>query len=70
MKTLRLASDVFMQAPEFVSRMMMGDTAPIEAKIADIARSDTPKTIGVLDLLRGAQKVSEAFDKYNEMNQE
>ena len=48
----------------------MGDSTPIEAKIADIARSDTPKTIGVLDLLRGAQKVSEAFDKYNEMNQE
>ena len=49
---------------------MMGDSVPIEAKIADIARSDSPKAIGVLDLLRGAQKVSEAFDKYNEMNQE
>ena len=49
--------------------MIMGDSSPIEAKMADIARSDTPKAMGVLDL-RGAQNVSETFDKYNEMNQE
>ena len=50
--------------------MMMENSSPMEAKITDIARSDTPKVIGVLDLLRGAQKVSETFDKYNKMNQE
>ena len=49
---------------------MMEDSSSIEAKMADIAHSDTPKAMGVLDLLRGAQKVCETFDKYNEMNQE
>ena len=49
---------------------MMENSSSIEAKMADIARSDTPKAIGVLDLLREAQKVSETFDKYNKMNQE
>ena len=50
--------------------MMMENSSSIEAKMADIARSDTPNAMGMLDLLRGAQKVSETFDKYNEMNQE
>ena len=34
------------------------------------ARSDIPQPFGLMNLLAGAQKVSEAIDKYNNLNQE
>ena len=71
MNTLRLASDVFLQAPEFVSRMMANDQIEeSEDTAVDISRSNESDQMNLMNLIRGAQKVSEAFDKYNEMNQE
>jgi len=69
--TLRLASDVFMQAPEFVSRMMASDTTGLDnLQQEELARSDTSSgNVNLMNLLRGAQKVSEALDKYSELNQ-
>ena len=71
MNTLRLASDVLMQAPEFVTRMMAGDTSGSnDLQSEDLARSDSSAgNMNLMNLLRGAQKVSEAFDKYTELNQ-
>ena len=36
----------------------------------ETARSDEPQSMGLMNLIRGAQKVSEAFDKYNQLNQD
>lgn len=71
MNTLRLASDVFMQAPEFVSRMMMGDTNGLEEFQSEgLSRSDSSDgNMNLMNLLQGAQKVSEAIEKYNVLNQ-
>ena len=77
MNTLRLASEVLVQAPEFVTRMMSGDSNDSTvAKLLDsgfqndeMARSDSPRNVGLMNLILGAQKVSEAIDKYNKLNQ-
>ena len=78
MNTLRLASEVLMQAPEFVSRMMSGDTSDSTvAKLManggfqndEMSRNDAFGNINLVNLISGAQKVSEAIDKYNKLTQ-
>ena len=78
MNPLRLASEVLMQAPEFVTRMMSDDSNDSTvAKMMDsgfqndgISRSDSSSNVGLMNLILGAQKVSEAIDKYNQLNEE
>jgi len=70
MNTLRLASDVFLQAPEFVSRMMASDQIEdSEDTAVDISRSNEPDQMNLMNLIRGAQKVSQALETYNQLNQ-
>ena len=71
MNTLRLASDMFVQAPEFITRMMTSDTNGLQDVQSDeLARSDSSAgNMNLMNLLRWAQKVSEAIDKYSELNQ-
>ena len=70
MNTLRLASDVFLQAPEFVSRMMSSDqNENSEGNINDnMGRSDEADQMNLMNLIRGAQKVSQALETYNQLN--
>ena len=70
MNTLRLASDVFLQAPEFVSRMMANDQIEeSEDTAVDISRSNESDQMNLMNLIRGAQKVSQALETYNQLNQ-
>lgn len=70
MNTLRLASDVFLQAPEFVSRMMASDQIEdSEDTAVDVSRSNEPDQMNLMNLIRGAQKVSQALETYNQLNQ-
>ena len=69
--TLRLASDVFLQAPEFVSRMMAN--SPVddsEIPTDDMGRSDGSEQMNLMNLIRGAQKVSQALETYNQLNEQ
>ena len=70
MNTLRLASDVFLQAPEFVSRMMSNDQNENSEAIIDdnMGRSDEADQMNLMNLIRGAQKVSQALETYNQLN--
>jgi len=58
MNTLRLASDVFLQAPEFVSRMMSSDQSDNSEGVTndDMGRSDEADQMNLMNLIRGAQK--------------
>jgi len=70
MNTLRLASDVFLQAPEFVSRMMASDQIEeSEDTAGDISRSNESDQMNLMNLIRGAQKVSQALETYNQLNE-
>ena len=71
MNTLRLASDILVQAPEFVTRMMTSDTNGLQDVQSDeLARSDSSAgNMNLMNLLNGAQKVYSAIDKYSELNQ-
>jgi len=70
MNTLRLASDVFLQAPEFVSRMMANDQIEeSEDTAGDISRSNESDQMNLMNLIRGAQKVSQALETYNQLNE-
>ena len=70
MNTLRLASDVFLQAPEFVSRMMSSDQNDNSEGIIDddMGRSDEADQMNLMNLIWGAQKVSQALETYNQLN--
>jgi len=71
LNTLRLASDVFLQAPEFVSRMMASSPVDNSENLTDdMARSDGSEQMNLMNLIRGAQKVSQALETYNQLNEQ